>query len=263
VWQRPVELSRDPVMFGDRIQPSDVIQGHLGDCYVVAALSLLASRPYMIERLCVSKAINSSMPLKFRVFKYGEWVTVHVDELIPCTQHGSVYKPAFAHHANSSVMWPCLLEKAIAKYYKSYGALMGGNVAEALVDLTGCATEDLSLDRPEVKMSIVDGSLFKRLESLLVNERAHYLVGCASAIPKDAKQGKANQGIITNHAYSILGTTRDLGLELVLLRNPQGKNEWEGKYSRSDKVWTQSTPKVMLILLLILLLALHLPACQS
>ena len=66
-------------------------------------------------------------------------------------------------------MWSALVEKAYAKLFKSYEALMGGRIGEALVDFTGGIAEEITLHVPPK-------NLFKRVQ------RAHKrknLMGCA------------------------------------------------------------------------------------
>lgn len=42
-WRRVSELSSTSTLFGDVIDPSSVRQGRIGDCFFIAALSLLCS----------------------------------------------------------------------------------------------------------------------------------------------------------------------------------------------------------------------------
>ena len=48
---------------------------------------------------------------RFRLWRFGEWVEVVVDDLIP-TKDGV---PIFNHSSDSNEWWPALLEKAYAK----------------------------------------------------------------------------------------------------------------------------------------------------
>jgi len=42
------------------ISPNDVIQGALGDCYFLSALSVLAANPDRLTRLFLTKEANAS-----------------------------------------------------------------------------------------------------------------------------------------------------------------------------------------------------------
>ena len=55
-------------------------------------------------------------------------------------------------------------------------------------------------------------------------------VGCSFA--------KAEQGLITGHAYSILDCAKlASGAKLLKIRNPHAQGEWQGKYSDKDAAW--------------------------
>ena len=46
------------------------------------------------------------------------------------------------------------------------------------------------------------------------------------------------QGLITNHAYSVLRAVECKGKRFVVIRNPWGKTEWTGPWSDGSKEWT-------------------------
>jgi len=43
-------------------------------------------------------------------------------------------------------------------------------------------------------------------------------------------------GLVVNHAYSIMKAVEIEGKRLVLVRNPWGRKEWEGPWSEASKV---------------------------
>ena len=78
---KPIELIKDGADAGD------VIQGELGDCYLLGAMSSIAAKG-MLSRLLWSEA-DVAGDLKrgfitFKLYKFGEWVQVSVDTLLPC-----------------------------------------------------------------------------------------------------------------------------------------------------------------------------------
>jgi hypothetical protein len=62
VWKRPKEFmvvdeSKDlfaPEIFYKKIEPNDIKQGQLGDCWFMCALASLAEMPYLVERLFIT-----------------------------------------------------------------------------------------------------------------------------------------------------------------------------------------------------------------
>jgi hypothetical protein len=45
VWKRIAEVVEDPVMVEGKIEPSDIQQGNVGDCYFLASISSIAEVP--------------------------------------------------------------------------------------------------------------------------------------------------------------------------------------------------------------------------
>ena len=95
-----------------------------------------------------------------RFFLDGDWTTVRVDDRFPITA-----APRRAHLATASkvaygrcvsettgetMLWASLLEKAYAKAHGSYKAISGGEISEALLDLTGAPTISITFDDPSL-----------------------------------------------------------------------------------------------------------------
>jgi calpain-15 len=57
-WRRPHEFMENPVVFENDIDPNDIRQGQLGDCWFLSALSSLAERPGMVRRLFITQEYN-------------------------------------------------------------------------------------------------------------------------------------------------------------------------------------------------------------
>ena len=74
----------EPNVFYESIEPNDVKPGILGDEWFLSAVALLAERPILIERLFITKELNAAGVYKMRLCKNGEWVTVTIDDFIPC-----------------------------------------------------------------------------------------------------------------------------------------------------------------------------------
>lgn len=100
----------------------------------MGALSTVATRPDLLENLIVSSHPEKGF-YQFQFYKEGKWVTVTVDDYLPC--EGPTGFPVYAKSKDYDELWVSLIEKAYAKLHKSYEALEGGSIDYALVDLTG------------------------------------------------------------------------------------------------------------------------------
>jgi len=150
-WKRPEQIFNGPYcVFDNSIEPCDIRQGILGNCYFLAACAALAEFPQRIKRIFISKDISSSGVYAIALCINGVWQDVILDDFIP-TKPGSGRDIAF----NSTVtneLWVILLEKAWAKVHGGYMNTDGGIIREALRDLTGapCKSYFSRLDTPDV-----------------------------------------------------------------------------------------------------------------
>jgi calpain-15 len=136
----------DPQVFEKEIDPSDILQGQLGDCWFLCAVSCLAEMPQLVERLILTKEVSEEGIYRVRICKNGEWQEVVVDDYFPCYPNG---EPMFSR-AHGNELWVLLLEKAYAKLHGSYKNIVGGLPHEAMMDLTGCPTTTFSFKEDNV-----------------------------------------------------------------------------------------------------------------
>jgi calpain-15 len=155
----PAKGYREAAVFYESIEPGDVKQGTLGDCWFMSALACLAERPKLVERLFVTQEANQEGVYRIKFCKNGEWVHVTVDDYFPCTPLGS---PIFSR-ANANEMWVLLIEKAYAKLHGNYFTLRGGYANEGMIDLTGCPSHTHDFELPSVQEKIKNGNLFKTM----------------------------------------------------------------------------------------------------
>ena len=214
-------------VFTDGISPEDIIQGGLGDCYLLSALCALAERPSIIERLFLSRKSNNEGIYGMWICDTGDWELITVDDYFLCGDSGPVYSKC-----NGDEFWVLLLEKVYAKIYGSYHAIESGFPEEAFRDLTGAPAIRFMTDNAKDTFSFLT-AMFKK---------NFVVTGCI----ENKNQGRniANKyGIISSHAYTILSSVKtSTGVCLVKLRNPWGKldrGEWTGKWHRTDEIWTE------------------------
>lgn len=217
-WKRPDAITRTPSLFVDGISQGDVIQGSLGDCWMISALAVLAQHGAdLLRDLVVSEHPEAGF-YQFRFWKNGQWRLVTVDDRLPCSKSGALL---FGSCRDTSEFWVPMIEKAYAKIHGSYQALVSGKTTDALVDFTGEGSESLELARTQAFW-----------DTLKSNIRESFLMGCAKHADGAAGEKPTPHGLVQNHAYGVLRCEEDKEIKLVCLRNPWGQFEWKGSVLR-------------------------------
>ncbi|XP_076889282.1 calpain-type cysteine protease DEK1-like [Bidens hawaiensis] len=235
-WSKPTEIVAEnqfgspPCLFSGDANPSDVCQGRLGDCWFLSAVAVL-TEVSRISEVIITPEYNEEGIYTVRFCIQGEWVSVVVDDWIPCESPG---KPAFATSKKANELWVSLLEKAYAKLHGSYEALEGGLVQDALVDLTGGAGEEIDMRSAQAQIDLASGRLWSQL---LRFKQEGFLLGAGS--PSGSDVHISSSGIVQGHAYSLLQVREVDGHKLVQIRNPWANEvEWNGPWSDSSPEWT-------------------------
>uniref|UniRef100_A0A667ZUP6 Calpain-5-like n=1 Tax=Myripristis murdjan TaxID=586833 RepID=A0A667ZUP6_9TELE len=255
-WKRPKELCKDPRLFVDGISTRDLHQGSLGNCWMVAATSCLASEPSLWKKVIpdhMEQEWNPKRPnlyagiFHFRFWRLGRWIDVVVDDRLPVSEDGVLL---FCRSATPREFWSALLEKAYAKLNGCYEALEGGNTAEALIDFTGGVSEPLSLDRDAlIQHSDQRRALFQMLSKA---HECKALITCyIRPAEGEAVESVLDCGLVRGHAYGITAVRKVwLGeklqrkggksrLFMVRMRNPWGTTDWTGAWSQGSQQWQQ------------------------
>lgn len=61
------------------MEPNDIKQGYLGDCYFLAGLAALAERPDRIFSLFLLKEPNQVKYYSVKMLYKGKWMTIDMD----------------------------------------------------------------------------------------------------------------------------------------------------------------------------------------
>lgn len=233
-WRRPTEFFEGKYAVFDKIEPADIKQGRLGDCWFMCALSSIAERAALVERLFITKNVQPHGVYKVQFCKGGEWVEVTVDDYFPCIP-GS--EPIFSR-SNGNELWVLLLEKAYAKLHGSYMLLRGGWAFEGMMDLTGCPTGQFTFEDDKTQEMISSGYLWNFIKS--IDEEGALISASTPGKDKFTEGGGPNTqgGLVPGHAYTVIQLKEFNGHQLLNVRNPWGRFEWEGDWSDNSSLWT-------------------------
>uniref|UniRef100_A0A8D0SHQ4 Calpain 9 n=1 Tax=Sus scrofa TaxID=9823 RepID=A0A8D0SHQ4_PIG len=208
VWKRPGEIVKNPEFILGGATRTDICQGELGDCWLLAAIASLTLNEKALARVVPhnqSFGPGYAGIFHFQFWQHSEWLDVVIDDRLPTFRDRLV----FLHSADHNEFWSALLEKAYAKLNGSYEALKGGSAIEAMEDFTGGVAETFTTKE-------APGNFYEILEKALTRGS---LVGC-----------------------SIDVNIRGQKVELIRVRNPWGQVEWTGSWSDSSSEWRSVGP---------------------
>lgn len=233
--------------FEEAAEYFDPVQGGLGDCYFIAALSAVAwSRPYVIMQRVRATGPGLSEFVD-RIDFYSNGVkSIEVSERVPLVK--STHAWIYARSSEPGEIWPAVYEKAFAKWKTNdstdepnYGPIAGGWPVQATKELTNLAgvTKTCSaLSADEIWSAVRSNCLSYRTFNPITA-----WTFCVTPAPVDYN----GTGIVAYHAYTILGWAFVNNIKYVVLRNPWGRNgavinSLAGNWSAYDVSFWRSVP---------------------
>nr|XP_031316719.1 calpain-9 isoform X2 [Camelus dromedarius] len=236
VWKRPGEIVKNPEFILGGATRTDICQGELGDCWLLAAIASLTLNESALARVVPpdqSFGPGYAGIFHFQFWQHGEWLDVVIDDRLPTFRDRLV----FLHSADHSEFWSALLEKAYAKKHGATRLVRGAVAIEAMEDFTGGVAETFTTkDAPRNFCEILNKAL-----------KRGSLVGCSIDIRNAAEsEARTPFGLIKGHAYTVTGVDQvnvhGQKIELIRVRNPWGQVEWNGSWSDSSPEWRSVGP---------------------
>lgn len=263
--------STDMCLFEGSIEPRDILQGALGDCWLLAAMATLADHECAISSLFLTREVDPRGKYYIRLFNppEGKWEVLVIDDYVPCerdsraedgVRRGSDGLPTAQYaRPHGKEIWAMLLEKAFAKLCGSYAAIEAGHTEWGIMCMTGGSAW---------RYEIADSGIWERSDLVIIGDSAnkrscgfrptaeHHSSGelfellrfyhrqgavlCCGGV----KESGVMQGLVQKHAFSLLQvrTARkswdsDQYFRFVQIRNPWGTGEWTGPWSDSSQEW--------------------------
>jgi len=263
-----------PAVLFDIVQPGDIAQGSLGDCWLLAALASLAEFPESIRRcfITATKSARGKYVVQLYDARKKTWVKITVDDFYPLTAKDD--EPVFCV-PKLGELWVLIMEKAFAKFCNGYSNLDGGSSAWAMEALTGDNVFMIMKDDENagswkrINIAYEDDkkkwNKNPRKDYWFTNNKERFddnyvwnlLVkydksdALVSASRSNKGEEKRSDGIVAGHAYSLLiahevsvGWPMKKKVRLLQLRNPWGTFEWKGDWSKNSELWAKN-PKVL------------------
>uniref|UniRef100_H3DFF7 Calpain catalytic domain-containing protein n=1 Tax=Tetraodon nigroviridis TaxID=99883 RepID=H3DFF7_TETNG len=240
-WLRPHEILKlqnikeEPVFCLDGASRFDFRQGIVGNCWFLAAISALTFHKNVLEQVVpIEQSFDNYAGIfHFRFWRFGKWVDVVVDDLLPVLD-----KTLLSVRSNDGYeFWAALLEKAYAKVCGSYSDMNSGLPSEACKDF--CGGVNMTYELKDAHAAGHDEKLWLTLERAT---KSHAMICCGTSWKGDMLLNTVSKtGLVDAHAYAVTGVTEvncfGCDVKLVRLMNPWGRQEWNGKWSDGSSEW--------------------------
>jgi hypothetical protein len=255
-WKRPdvycTDASKPACLFVGDIEPNDIDQGNLGNCYFLCALACLSEFPETIKAVFRCPQNHDLGIYRARMCKNGWWQIITMDDTLPTARD----KPVYAKNREEpNELWVSIIEKAYAKLHGSYVAIKAGDPAMAMSDMIGGPYQKLKEhadwdDKAKMWQLLQQADDEDHLMSIGTpgSDTTDYGGGGKKASGDAASIADRYKavGLVPGHAFSLIRVKEYQGHKLCMIRNPWGNGmEWNGDWSDDDKRWTADAKKAL------------------
>ena len=201
VWCRPDQIFKGKKydVYGkengkDSISADDILQGGLGDCYLLSAMAAIAEFSDRIKRCFLTRTTSKEGVYCVAMYINGVCEEVVMDDQFPC--HARTKTVAFNSSADNE-LWVMLIEKAWAKVHGGFLNISAGLIREALHDLTGA---------PAITYFNDEGTREERWSIIYDAEQNDFIMcaGTTDLMGDGTDQQEEKTGIVGSHAYALI-----------------------------------------------------------
>ena len=198
------------------IDPMDIAQGAIGDCWYMASLMAVAQADPSVIEDAITQNANGTYTV--RLYDDGEPVNITVTPEMVVREDD----PAFSYQSKYQLddgtlgyeLWPLVMEKALALHWGDYAAIEGDSPGLGLEVVTGQSSSSSDLD---------DAPSVTELDSLLDGGGAVTLASFGEGDDLPDTYGSASDGgLVTGHAYYVKSVDAKKGTVTVV--NPWGSS---------------------------------------
>jgi hypothetical protein len=212
------------------VDPNDVDQGSLGDCYFMASLAAVArANPDAIKKLITD---NGDGTFKVTLYIRGHaWskatpVTKTIDARLASKVAGTPLYSGLGDKADGkSEGWGPLLEKRLAQEKGSYHDISGGNISKGFNYAGGFELLTGKKQKTESVSALSDDEILLVVKDALDNSKPVTCGSLSGEQSADLTTDANKHNVFWNHAYAPMAV--DPGAKTISLQNPWGTSHVE------------------------------------
>ncbi|XP_061167191.1 calpain-A-like [Saccostrea echinata] len=229
-------LCRDP-------ESPDLNQGELDTTYFLNVIEKLTPRTDIIKHLIPNdktRVIYKKEEIYVgvvhcRVWRFGRWVDIYVDDSVPCVSNsGGIRLLSYCHDKDE--LWLTFLEKAWARFWGGYTSIEYGYIHDTYLSLTGGVYDAINLEKTRLK----PGDIYYKIRRGIA-QGAH--VGCSVSRKHDGVYGLTAGDTFTIVETYQVHTQKGKEIHLLRMRDPLGYTLWKGPWNENGSEWASLPPE--------------------
>ncbi|SMP03849.1 C2 family cysteine protease [Chryseobacterium profundimaris] len=216
--------------FNDVTEYNDPVQGAIGNCYFIAAISAIAwAAPYTIEhkvRATGTGETDRTNAIQFFTKGGGKDAATRLVEVTDNTIINASNNPVYCRSNDAGEIWPAVYEKAFAKWITNVNhdkpditQTAYGDPAKAIAQLT---------NKTPYYYNTSSRTALELFGVVRENSMSYKTFNPMVAWTYGSGKDYTGSNIVGNHAYTVLGWSTFNNKNYIILRNPWGVTEPNG-----------------------------------